>query len=45
MEAIRQLQVVRTSALKARKAAQQQLNDLIVAAPEQLRHELRHGRT
>src|SRR6266704_1188626 len=45
VEAIRQLQVVRTSALKARHAALQQLNDLIVTAPEQLRSELRHGRT
>jgi transposase len=44
VEAIRQLQVVRTSALKARHAALQQLNDLIVTAPEQLRDELRHGR-
>jgi transposase len=45
VEAIRQLQVVRTSALKARHAALQQLNDLIVTAPEQLRSDLRHGRT
>src|SRR6266536_1983541 len=40
VEAIRQLQVVRTSALKARHAALQQLNDLIVTAPEQLRSEI-----
>jgi transposase len=45
VEAIRQLQVVRTSALKARHAALQQLNDLIVTAPETLRSDLRHGRT
>jgi transposase len=45
VEAIRQLQVVRTSALKARHAALQQLNDLIVTAPETLRSHLRHGRT
>jgi transposase len=44
VEAIRQLQVVRTSALKARHAALQQLNDLIVTAPEHLRSELRNGR-
>lgn len=45
VEAIRQLQIVRTSALKARHAALQQLNDLIVTAPEQLRSNLREGRT
>jgi transposase len=45
VEAIRQLQIVRTSALKARHAALQQLTDLIVTAPEQLRSDLRHGRT
>jgi transposase len=45
VEAIRQLLVVRTGALKARTAALQQLNDLIITAPEQLRGELRHGRT
>src|SRR6266566_974444 len=45
VEAIRQLQVVRSSALKARHAALQQLNDLIVTAPETLRSDLRHGRT
>jgi len=45
VEAIRELQVVRTSALKARHAALQQLNDLIVTAPETLRSDLRHGRT
>ena len=45
VEAIRQLQLVRTSALKARHAALQQLNDLIVTAPETLRSDLRHGRT
>ena len=44
VEAIRQLQVVRTSALKARHAALHQLNNLIVTAPEQLRSELRHSR-
>src|SRR5207253_9027044 len=45
VEAIRQLMVVRTRALKARKAALEQLNDLIVTAPEELRHELRRGCT
>jgi transposase len=45
VEAIRQLQVVRTSALNARHAALQQLNDLIVTASERLRSELRRGRT
>ena len=45
VEAIRQLLVVRSGALKARKAALQQLNDLIVTAPEQLRSDLRHART
>ena len=45
VEAIRQLHIVRTSALKARHAALQQLNDLIVTAPEQLRSDLRQGRT
>jgi transposase len=45
VEAIRQLLVVRTGALKARTAALQQLDDLIITAPEQLRDELRQGRT
>jgi transposase len=45
VEAIRQLMIVRSGALKARKAALQQLNDLIVTAPEQLRSDLRHART
>ena len=45
VEAIRQLSVVRAGALKARTAALQQLDDLIITAPEQLRGELRRGRT
>jgi len=45
VEAIRQLAVVRTGALKARTAALQQLDDLIITAPEALRDQLRHGRT
>jgi transposase len=45
VEAIRQLSVVRASALKARTAALQQLDDLLITAPEQLRAELRRGRT
>lgn len=45
VEAIRQLAVVRAGALKARTAALQQLDDLLITAPEQLRNELRRGRT
>src|SRR6266508_3254593 len=45
VEAIRQLAVVRAGALKARTAALQQLDDLIITTPEQLRSELRRGRT
>jgi transposase len=45
VEAIRQLAVTRTGALKARTAALQQLDDLIITAPEKLRDELRQGRT
>ena len=45
VEAIRQLMVARTGALKARTAALQQLDDLIITAPEHLRSELRQGRT
>jgi transposase len=45
VEAIRQLAVTRASALKARTAALHQLDDLIITAPEQLRSELRAGRT
>src|SRR6266852_5942974 len=45
VEAIRQLGVARAGALKARTAALQQLDDLVITAPEQLRGELRHGRT
>jgi transposase len=45
VEAIRQLAVARAGALKARTAALQQLDDLVIIAPEQLRGELRHGRT
>jgi hypothetical protein len=37
--------VVRTGALKARTAALQQLDDLIITAPEPLRGQLRDGRT
>jgi len=45
VEAIRQLGVARSGALKARTAALQQLDDLVITAPEQLRSELRRGRT
>jgi transposase len=45
VEAIRQLAVARAGALKARTAALQQLDDLVITAPEQLRGELRRGRT
>src|SRR6266851_528260 len=45
VEAIRQLSVARAGALKARTAALQQLDDLVITAPEQLRGQLRHGRT
>ncbi len=45
VEAIRQLSVARAGALKARTAALQQLDDLVITAPEQLRGELRCGRT
>src|SRR6266571_9035344 len=45
VEAIRQLAVARSGALKARTAALQQLDDLIITEPEQLRSELRRGRT
>jgi transposase len=45
VEAIRQLSLTRASALKARTAALQQLDDLIITAPEQLRAQLRRGRT
>jgi len=45
VEAIRQLAVARSGALKARTAALQQLDDLLITAPEQLRSELRHART
>jgi transposase len=45
VEAIRQLHVARTGALKARTAALQQLDDLLITAPQQLRDELRRGRT
>jgi transposase len=45
VEAIRQLSVARAGALKARTAALQQLDDLLITAPEQLRGELRRGRT
>src|SRR4029079_8194142 len=44
VEAIRQLSVARAGALKARTAALQQLDDLVITAPEQLRGELRRGR-
>jgi transposase len=45
VEAIRQLAVARSGALKARTAALQQLDDLLITAPESLRAELRRGRT
>jgi transposase len=45
VEAIRQLNVARSGALKARTAALQQLDDLLITAPEQLRGELRRART
>ena len=45
VESIRQLSVARAGALKARTAALQQLDDLLITAPEQLRGELRGGRT
>jgi transposase len=45
VEAIRQLAVARSGALKARTAALQQLDDLVITAPEPLRHKLRRGRT
>jgi len=45
VEAIRQLAVARSGALKARTAALQQLDDLLITAPEQLRNELRRGST
>lgn len=45
VEAIRQLSVARSGALKARTAALHQLDDLLITAPERLRSELRQGRT
>lgn len=45
VEATRQLRVARTGALKACTAALQQLDDLLITPPEQLRGELRAGRT
>ena len=45
VEAIRQLSVARAGALKARTAALQQLDDLLITAPDGLRGELRRGRT
>src|SRR5712692_6771976 len=45
VEAIRQLGVARAGALKARTAALQQLDDLVITAPEQLRGKLRRGCT
>ncbi|MFN2466857.1 MAG: transposase, partial [Gaiellaceae bacterium] len=45
VESIRQLGVVRAGALKARTAALQQLDDLLITAPDELRSELRRGRT
>src|SRR6266487_1703363 len=44
VEAIRQLSVARAGALKARTAALQQLDDLIITASESLRGQLRPGR-
>jgi transposase len=45
VEAIRQLSIVRAGALKARTAALQQLDDLIITAPQGLREALRRPRT
>ena len=45
VEAIRQLMVARTGALKARTAALQQLDDLTITAPQTLHDELRQTRT
>ncbi len=45
VEAIRQLRVARNGALKASTAALQQLDDLLITAPEPLRSDLRRGRT
>lgn len=45
VEAIRQITAARNGALKARTAALQQLDDLIITAPDKLRDQLRQGRT
>jgi hypothetical protein len=45
VESIRRLAVARAGALKARTAALQQLDNLIITAPEHLRSTLRRGRT
>jgi transposase len=45
VEAIRQLSIVRAGALKARTAALQQLDDLIITAPQGLRDALSQRRT
>jgi len=45
VEAIRQLSIVRAGALKARTAALQQLDDLVITAPQALRDELSQRRT
>jgi transposase len=45
VEAIRQLRVARMGAQKARSAALQQLETLVITAPQQLRDELRRPRT
>lgn len=45
VEALRALRVARRSALKARTQAANQIRDLVVTSPEQLRAQLRHLRT
>jgi transposase len=45
VEAIRQLRVARDSAVKARSAALNQLTELIVTAPDELREQLRERKT
>ena len=45
VEAIRQLRVARDSAVKARTAALNQLTELIVTAPDELREQLRQRKT
>ena len=45
VEAIRQLQITRESAVKARTAALNQLENLVVTAPEPIREQLRQRKT